>query len=292
MIVIQLMGGLGNQMFEYAAGLSLAKINHTALNIDLSWFDTLGDNDVKREYELDSFRLKQDFVDPSRLYLVSEETGLKRSIKTINANVRGKLVLGEYREVGLNYNKNFEELTDNTYLSGYFQSEKYFIKIRPDIVEAFSFKNKASKKSVEIIKLAKNTNSVSLHVRRGDYVTSQDANSFHGLKGVDYYKKAMKIAANTVDTPRYFIFSDDISWCRYNLPVPKDSIFVEHNTKGVEDLRIMTNCKHNIIANSSFSWWGAWLGDNDKKLVIAPKKWFVDSKADSSDIIPHRWKTI
>lgn len=289
MIAIQLMGGLGNQMFEYAAGLSLAKRNHTTLKIDLSWFDTLGEDDVKREYELDCFNLDQDFVDVKKLFIVSKEPRPTQIVKVALAKASGKAALELYEEGGLNYNKSFEKLSDNTYLSGYFQSEKYFYDIRQEIIKAFSFRSSPGKKSAGIIKLAKNSNSVSLHVRRGDYVTNKDANSFHGLKGIEYYKKAMKVITSKVNTPRYIIFSDEISWCRENLPVPKNSIFVEHNSKGAEDLRIMTYCKHNIVANSSFSWWGAWLNENPDKVVIAPRKWFVDSTVDSSDIIPNTW---
>lgn len=292
MIVIQLMGGLGNQMFEYAAGLSLAKRNHTTLKIDLSWFGTLGDDDVKREYELDCFNLNQDFVDINKLLILSKEPRLAQGIKIKLAKARGKSVLGRYTETELNYNISFKKLTDNTYLNGYFQSEKYFNSIRPDIIKAFSFRKTPSKKNPDIIKLAKSTNSVSLHVRRGDYVTNMDAHSFHGLKGNDYYEEAMRIVGTKVDSPKYFIFSDDIAWCKQNLPVPKNSIFVDHNTKGAEDLRIMTQCKNNIIANSSFSWWGAWLNQNPNKLVIAPREWFVDSSMDSSDIIPNTWKRL
>jgi len=283
MIVIKLMGGLGNQMFQYAAGLSAAERLGTELKMDLSWFDSLEEVDTPRFYELDNFNLKQEFINKNDFVLKND--GFKNRI----INIRKKQ-LDLYLEPQFNYSDKFLKIKNNTYIEGYFQTEKYFNSIRGDVIESFTLKNKASVKSAKIIDQIKNSDSVSLHVRRGDYVSNKNANKFHGLMGEAYYKKAIALINKKIKNPKYFIFSDEIEWVKNSFDLPKNSVYITHNKSGIEDMRIMIECKHNIIANSSFSWWGAWLGDEKNKLVIAPVYWFKSKEADLSDIIPKRWK--
>ena len=134
-------------------------------------------------------------------------------------------------------------------------------------------------------------NSVSIHVRRGDYLTNPVTFQTHGLCDIDYYKKAIDEILDLVDKPHFFIFSDDQSWAKSNIIFGAPTDYVMHNNslKNYEDLRLMSYCRHHIIANSSFSWWGAWLGNNPEKIVIAPKKWFNDPKIDTTDLIPDTW---
>ena len=285
MVVVKLIGGLGNQMFQYAAGLSTAHNLKTDLKMDLNWFDSLNEVDTPRFYELDNFSLKQDFIKANQYYFVNDS--IKKRLLSI-----GKVRLTYYKEPHFEYDKNFMKIKNNTYLEGYFQTEEYFKNIRPEILKNFSIKNEPSVKSKEIIELAHKNESVSLHVRRGDYVTNQNASKFHGLMGEEYYKKAISIINKKIKNPKYFIFSDEIDWVKKNFNLPKGSIFVTHNKSGIEDMRIMTECRHNIIANSSFGWWGAWLGQNTDKEVIAPKVWFLDNTINTSDIIPSRWQKI
>jgi hypothetical protein len=285
MIVIKLQGGLGNQMFQYAAGLSITHKLKTDLKMDLSWFDNIKQAESTRFYELDNFGLKQDFISPNQYYFVDDP--IKKRLLSI-----GKGRLTYYKEPHFQYDNNFKKIKNDTYSEGYFQTEEYFKNIRPEVLKSFSIKNKPSVKSKEIINLAHKNESVSLHVRRGDYVTNQNASKFHCLIGEEYYKKAISIMNKKIKNPKYFIFSDEIDWVKKNLNLPKESIFVTHNKSGIEDMRIMIECKYNIIANSSFSWWGAWLGKNKDKKVIAPKMWFLDNKIDTSDIIPRRWQKI
>ena len=285
MIAIKLQGGLGNQMFQYAAGLSAAHNLKTNLKIDLSWFDNLNELDTPRFYELDNFSLKQDLISLNQYYFVNDP--INKRLLSI-----GKVRLNYYKEPHFEYDNNFKKIKNDTYLEGYFQTEQYFKNIRLEILKSFSIKNEPSIKSKEIINLAHKNESVSLHVRRGDYVTNKNASKFHGLMGEEYYKKAISIINKKIKNPKYFIFSDEIDWVKKNFDLPKGSIFVTHNKSGIKDMRIMIECKHNIIANSSFSWWGAWLGKNSDKKVIAPKLWFLDNKTDTSDIIPSRWQKI
>jgi len=286
MIAINLRGGLGNQMFQYAAGLSLAKKNNSELLMDTSWFENIDPKDTVRKYELDCFLLDQNIVDKVDIEL----TGEMNRLGLVLNRIKKSNYFTEYVEASTIFDKKFYSLKGNVYLIGYFQSEKYFIDIRKDLLKQFKFKNKTNSKNKKIIEETKKTNSVSIHIRRGDYVSNKNASNFHGLQGMNYYKKALRVIDSKIKDPRYFVFSDDIDWCKKNLAI-KNTIFVS-NKKGSEDLRIMASCKHNIIANSSFSWWGAWLGENDDKVVISPKSWFKSREADSSDIIPSRWQKI
>lgn len=285
MIVVKLQGGLGNQMFQYAAGLGAAQRLNTDLKMNLSWFDNLSDLDTPRFYELDNFNLQQEFINDSR-YLF-ESNNLIKKITGL-----GKKKLKYYKEPYFQYSNDFEKIKDNTYLEGYFQTEKYFKAIRPKVLGSFSLKSKPSTKSNDIIKLSRKYESISLHIRRGDYVNNKNASKFHGLMGEEYYKKAISIMNKKIKNPKYFIFSDEIDWVRRNFNLPKNSTYVTHNKTGIEDMRIMIECKHNIMANSSFSWWGAWLGKSKAKIVLAPKSWFLDESVNTSDIIPSRWQRI
>lgn len=285
MIAIKLMGGLGNQMFQYAAALEISNSLKVPLLMDTSWFDSLGKDDTPRFYELGNFRLPQKFISTNQYYL--KDSGLKEKLLKIS-----KVQLKHYKEPSFSYDKNFENIKDNTLIEGYFQSEKYFCNIQEIIREEFSFEKKAGVMSEEVIKEVHKTESVSLHVRRGDYISNYNASKFHGLMGEEYYKRAISIFKKNLKNPKFFIFSDDIDWVKKNFSLPKSSVFVTHNNRGVEDLRIMIECKHNIIANSSFSWWGAWLGSHKDKKVIAPKRWFLEKSVNTSDIIPSRWQKI
>lgn len=134
-------------------------------------------------------------------------------------------------------------------------------------------------------------NAVSLHVRRGDYVSNLTINQFHGTCSLEYYNQAIAQIAKKVETPHFFVFSDDPEWVKSNLKIDYSITIVDHNNadKNYEDIRLMSLCKHHIIANSSFSWWGAWLCRNPNKIVIAPLKWFNDKSINTTDLIPDGW---
>ena len=138
------------------------------------------------------------------------------------------------------------------------------------------------------------SNSISLHVRRADYVTNPQANQFHGVSSMEYYNKAIHKIKSIISEPHFFIFSDDITWAKQNMIIDCPTTFVSHNgpDKNYDDLRLMSFCKHHIIANSSFSWWGAWLAMNKNKVVIAPTRWFNSPDRNTKDVIPENWFSI
>lgn len=295
MIVIKLTGGIGNQMFQYALGRVLSKLNKTELYLDLSFYNNRNKIDTPRNYELDIFQnivaknvssnILNKFTRPNKLkLLVNHYFKLKLQIYPKNW----------IKEDGHRYHPEVLRLRGDYLIDGYWQTEEYFKKYRRQILEDFSFPKKVSKKNKLILNQIKKKNSISIHVRRGDYVTSKKTNTYHGICSATYYKKAINLINKQVKDPWFVVFSDDLSWCKKYLLVPKNSLFVSHNIKknSFEDMRLMSLCKHNIIANSSFSWWGAWLNRSKNKIIIAPQKWFKGSSSSKNDIIPTNWKKI
>lgn len=286
------MGGLGNQMFQYAAARALAEKHGSQVHLDLSWFDTAHLVDAPRHYELDRFSLKQSFINPKQYALVTEDDNSFRTKLYTYTKGRIKPRVLMHKESGHGFDERFFDLPDNTLLEGYWQSEKYFVSVRDAILAGFSFKNPATGKNKALLSEIKGVNAVSIHVRRGDYATTKAARDFHGLMGLDYYAEAIKRIRKRVPETSFFVFSDDPEWCKQNLKVPSPATYIDHNKDGAEDMRLMTACKHHIIANSTFSWWAAWLNPNEDKLVYAPKHWFVNTDMDTGDILPANWEKL
>jgi hypothetical protein len=175
-----------------------------------------------------------------------------------------------------------------SYLDGYFQSEKYFHDIADQLRQDFTLAKPFQGKTLEIANTIKNdSNAVSLHVRRGDYLIHRD---FGGIVTEEYYQRAIDHIRDQLPAAKFYVFSDDITWCRSELPLGPLATFVSHpELKDFEELILMSLCQHHIIANSSFSWWGAWLGQNPEKTVIAPQKWSNLHEDWYKDIIPDLW---
>lgn len=193
-------------------------------------------------------------------------------------------------EPHFNYWPGIASLSHSVYLAGYWQSEKYFSDASEAIRADFTFRTPLSKKNAELAERVGQTNSVSLHVRRGDYVSSAKTNATHGFCSLDYYRAAVLHMAAHIEQPEFFIFSDDMAWVKANLKIDFPCRYVDHNqgAESYNDMRLMSLCKHHVIANSSFSWWGAWLNPNPNKTVIAPRKWFAnDNNVD--DLFPSDW---
>jgi hypothetical protein len=253
MIITKIQGGLGNQIFQWAYGKALSIKFNTDLYLDTSFYNNQTGNTF-RIFELNKF--------PNLGYHIPniEE---KPTIQ-LNDNFT-------YNE--FSYDDNF-----NYYLNGFWQSEKYFL----DVSNTIKLALQPSIDVYEKLKIKTTNNSVSLHIRRTDYVTS---NGFHPVQSIEYYNKALDIIGNY---DQLLIFSDDIDWCKNNLQF-KNMVFIE-NQNTFEDIWLMSLCKHNIIANSSFSWWGAWLNKKSDKIVIAPNDWFgPNSNLNTSNIVPQTW---
>jgi hypothetical protein len=286
------MGGLGNQMFQYAAAKALSHYHNLPIKVDLSFLkDTSLKADVtQRVFELECFTAKIEFTSNGEIEVFDKSPLVKERFLEL-LGVRRK---GIYLEKSFNFDTGFYSIRPNSLLVGYWQSEKYFAQFRSLILEEFSWRNPLVGLNSEAYERIINSNAVSIHIRRGDYVTNSSAKEYHGICEIEYYRSAMALIESKVDYPKYFVFSDDLAAAKAVLGDIDGAEFIDWNSFGdsFQDMRLMSCCKHNIIANSSFSWWGAWLNNNPKKIVVAPKKWFNKSDIDTSDLIPESWKLL
>ena len=278
MIITKLKGGLGNQLFQYAVGRAVALHHKVPLKFDTTIFKT---------YKLhNGFRLDQ--------FAIKAEIAADKEI--INLKGRSNLLFSSLRKAGLVKRKSyFKEKRSSyfdasvfknncVYLDGYWQNELYFSDIRELLLEELSPNSLMNDLGCAYLDCIKKNNSVSIHVRRGDYLNLKNIN----VLDVDYYLKAVDYIRNIIEKPFFYIFSDDLEWCKSNLAFLDDCIYVESTQTEIDDLKLMSFCQHNIIANSSFSWWGAWLNQNPNKTVIAPKGWLLNDPG-SSNVIPSDW---
>jgi len=281
------MGGLGNQMFQYAFGRYLSLKNKTELKFDIAWFPK---SNYNRKYMLNIFNIDEKFANDSEINTLKYKIQLSYIINLLKKIRKDNILFKKsyFNEKSFNYNPYLAETTLNdAYLDGYWQSEKYFIDIKDIIKKDFTIKIKPDKKIIKILNEIKRENSVSIHVRRGDYIIDTHTNAYHGVCPLEYYQKAVRIIKEKIKNPVYYIFSDDPEWVKNKLKLDIKYKTFEGNND-FDDFRLMQNCKHHITANSSFSWWSAWLSEFEHKIVICPSKWF-NSSINTSDLIPGKW---
>jgi len=277
-IIIRLMGGLGNQMFQYSLGRNLALSNNITVKLDLSWFA----KQKKRKYRLDLFNVVENFATNKEVKDCTQNNSRLASLRRLFKPNSCAYIKQEQ----FNSDPAILKIKSSTYLDGYWQSEKYFKNIKDIIYKEFTLKNNEEISSDKFKQDILNSNSVSLHIRRSDYIT--EASSTYWTCSLNYYYQAIDKITREHKNIKIFVFSDDIEWAKKNIKTKHQIAFVEGN-KDYEDLILMSKCQHNIIANSSFSWWGAWLNSNQNKIVIAPKKWFNDLSISDEDLIPGSW---
>ena len=290
-MIVRLIGGLGNQLFQYAAARKLSIIKKTGLKLDISAFEQY----KLHSYSLAPFNIREVFAHPDEVAKLrgTNKKGLCGSFWNLSQKMRPYHARSTFAESHLRpYDPNILRAPSNVYLDGYWQSQLYFQGIEDIIREEFTIKVQPDERNRQLAaQVASDEDSVSIHVRRRDFVTNYETNRVHGFCDIDYYETSVDFMLQHVKEPHFFIFSDDPQWAIQNLRFASLSTYVTHNgpTKNYEDLRLMSACKHNIIANSSFSWWGAWLNRNQDKIVVAPRKWFRDSRLNTKDLIPSDW---
>lgn len=284
MIAVNLIGGLGNQMFQYAFGYAMAREKGTDLKLDISGFEKY----PLRSYGLDCFSILPIFLEKDEVGVFKSKP---RGILSKLCFIKRKRDYHFYQEPYFHYNENVFSAPNNTYFQGYWQSEKYFVKYRGELLGQFKLKNPLTSSGSSYLEAIQSSCSVSLHIRRGDYVSNNKTNAVHGVCDLDYYKSAVSLILDSHPSTTFFVFSDDIDWCKQHFTFLDNPHFVEldESAPDCEEMYLMSQCKHNIIANSSFSWWGAWLNQNPDKIVVAPKKWFADESINTSDLIPVSW---
>jgi hypothetical protein len=293
MIIVRISGGLGNQLFQYAYGRSMAIKNTTELKLDISSL-----KNTERAFGLDVFTIKASLAEPLDykkvgIVDVSKQDFFSKIQKKLielleenKPNNQKKII----REAGFTFNADLMEISGDHYVVGLWQSEKYFSSFRSDILSDLTLKNPLSPAADHLKSDMVALNSVSIHIRRGDYVSNAHTNQKHGVCPPEYYARTIEHITKHVSNPHFFVFSDDIAWVKENLKLPSQTTYVSGSTtQAHEELMLMSFCKHNIIANSSFSWWGAWLNQNPAKIVIAPKQWFATSTIETKDLIPLSW---
>ena len=277
MIIIKIKGGLGNQLFQYAVGRALALHHRLPLKLDLTIFKTY----KLHRYLLDQFAIQAEIATEDEIIKLKGRNNVLFSALRKAGLVKRKSYLKEKRS---SYFDASVFKNDDVYLDGYWQNELYFSDIREELLRDLTSISSMSELGVVYMEGIKKSNSVSLHVRRGNYLNLKNFN----VLDINYYMKAVEYMRKNVEKPTFYIFSDDLEWCKNSLGFLDNCIFVDSTKTEIDDLKLMSFCKHNIIANSSFSWWGAWLNQNCKKTVIAPKGWLLNDPG-SSNVILSDW---
>jgi hypothetical protein len=291
MIISHIIGGIGNQMFQYAAGRALSLERDIPLYLDIQDFAGYA---LHNGYELDNvFSINAQQASAKELRRVlgwRAHPFIRRKLFRKQLTwFRGRKL---FVDTQFNSWRQINEVPDDCYLMGNWQTEHYFEKHKEAICADFSFKLPPTGRNAELAEEIRSSVAVSLHVRRGDIAANPASLAFHGLCSLDYYKSAIEYVTARIANPTFFIFSDDIPWVRENLHLEYPCQYIDHN-KGKEsynDMRLMSLCRHHIIANSSFSWWGAWLNQAADKIVVAPQRWVAPgADFDATDIAPSTW---
>ncbi len=294
MIIARLSGGLGNQMFQYALGRSLSirygaplKLDTTFLLQRVKFFKVLRPNFVFRNYDLDVFNVAATTAEAGDMKWWQRPILFGKAMLVIDALLR-KIPFLPGWERTFSFDSRIFSIGPNAYLSGFWQSPKYFDSIRDVLLKDFSLKHPLPEHSMLLKKEMEQKESVCMFVRRSDIAAKQ----FHGSLNREYYVKGLAYLKERVVIDKVYIFSDDIEWCKEHLSLPFETMFVDNayaGKKWEDHMELMKHCKHFVISNSTFAWWGAWLATNAKKIVIAPKKWANNATINTNDLIPEEW---
>ena len=288
-IIVAIQGGLGNQMFQYAFALSLKQQGKQVL-LDTSFY-----NENKNEHN--GYELEGIFNIDEQYSTAAQIKPYKDRRRSLSARI-GKHVLQKYlvkyyepslHEMFTYAPNHFVYDLEDIYLSGFWQSQKFFTSAKEHVIKAFNLNHlRLSSQNKNVAQHISKSNSIGIHVRRGDYIG-------HPLLGEictkDYYRNAIEKIQLLIENPVFFVFSNDITWCKEELNIKNEVTFIDWNIgkESIFDLYLMSHCKHNIIANSSFSWWAAYLNLNLNKIICAPDIWFKDNKINSNDIYQPEW---
>jgi len=287
MIIVKITGGLGNQMFQYSLGRALSIKLDCELVLDVTFYPS----QELRKYELDKFNISARFATTEELIRVG--AGESLISKVVHKLKLEPMIYPLYikEKESMKYLKTIDKCIKGSYLDGYWQNPDYFKKYKDILLKDFTPVTNMSVIMNYWADKIKNSKSVSIHIRRGDYINNNQTNSVHGICSLEYYKKAIDVFDDNDDSISYYVFSDDIKWCKENLGFMKKCFFVDDTTDPVDDLMLMGLCEGNIIANSTFSWWGAWLGCSSGR-TVAPINWFASKDKNANGIYPKSWITL
>lgn len=279
-IEVEISGGIGNQLFQYAAALAMAQSLNRELILDVSWYERQSQTGAKRQLELDKF------------FDLSKTRTLK-----LNRHPKIELVLRKARNYRVIYDTKLDSRKFNSFstrrhvrMKGYWQSESYFTPVT-DLLR-FSYSNHLVMSTLanEIARQISSSPSLGVHVRRGDYISNVKTRSFHGVCEREYFARATELVMTAKQIDKIYVFSDDIKWCKENLELNDRSVLIEHVVSDTEQLKLLSLCKHHVISNSSFSWWAAWFGFSQDQVVVYPGAWFSDGS--SLENMPVHWTSL
>ena len=296
MIIVRLTTGLGNQMFQYAAGLAAAEATCSILKLETDWFHHRTQKALHNRYGLHCFNIIEQFATKDEICRLQGipvnladriVVPLARLMRLGSFSSRFAQTTREHHQPCFGFYDDFGAIEPHTRLLGYFQSERFFENIKPTIRNHFSFRYPLSLQAKAVADMiGRATSATAVHFRRGDYATSS-----LGVLPLSYYMEAMAHIQRVDPGSIFFVFSDDIVTVKRELQPSSRIVFVDQleGQPDHETMRLMSMCQNNIIANSSFSWWAAWLNARPDKHVVAPRPWFAASDRDTSDVVPGSW---
>jgi len=291
MVIVKIKEGLGNQLFQYAAGRGLAQQLGTELMLDTSFYEDKGrySRAHVRQYQLDKFNISTVTLSPRTKYWIGQLRRHRFTPVRALTHMSGIIRFEVDKECG--FDETLRHKGRNLYLDGYWQSERYFADIREAVREEFSFRESAGPHLEPMLAQLNETGSVCVHIRRGDYHSTAIGLEQHAICDVDYYKSGMAYVWARIPHAKFFLFSDEPEWVQSNFPVADNLVIVSGRASrsDIDDFRLMTHCRHFVIANSSFSWWAAWLGKQKDKIVVAPRLWRRFREALDKAIVPDGW---
>ena len=290
---------MGIKCFQYAFGKHLALKHQTALRLDLGFLLDRSPKKlfVYRDFDLSIFDLEFRIAQPTDIkpFGIQRESPLTKFKRICRQKRMRHFYPHEYywiTEPSFHFNDIYLDLPKNAYLEGFWQSEQYFKQSAKEIRRSFTFKHKLNPHAKDVSEKIKSVNAVCVNIRRG-FVNNIKERLFHGFLGLDYFDRAAKIIIEKVKKPHFFLFSDDLGWCKQNIKIPGAPVdFITHDCSGIKFnnyLQLMIECDHFIIPNSSFGWWAAWLCENPKKVIVAPKRWFRTPFKNTKDLVPKSW---
>lgn len=288
-----LQGGLGNQMFQYAIARALSEHYQSTFLLDRSWFDVPQSETTPRPYQLDLLQI-QNVANSDLIFPKKPNKLIKALLGFMPTNP-----IVYYQQNAFEFDPSLFRLKRmaerDLFLFGYWQAYPYLESIRPILQTEFKTKAPTPNHYQTYLQQIRSSESVMLHIRRGDYVNSPSAAKFHGVLPLSYYQQAIEVLLLQKPDSHFFIFSDDLPWAKEALPKNLKITFVENALQAdaaAQELQLMTECKHQIIANSSLSWWGAWLKQDCNGLVFTPNRWISDNSLDLSNLLPTSWHRI
>ena len=294
MIIAQITNGLGNQMFQYATARRLSLQRRIPLNLDISFYEKVMPGIEPRNFDLRHLNIKSVFASDEDIarYCKPDSWSTVWRIRR-RLGLSGKIFAEKKWGV---YDPAILTTSRNVYLVGYWQNEGYFKDIREVLLKEFQPQMPMDAYNQQMAEKIRSVTSVCIHIRRGDYVSDPVTLERHGVLPLTYYDTAVRLLTEEVPNPYFFIFSDEPEWAKAHLKLQHPAIIIDKNSaeSSFKDLWLMSCCKHHIIANSTFSWWGAWLSQHPQQIVYAPKQWFTGSGsyAEPVNIVPVRWRQI